>query len=280
MNLLSRRDFVSTTAVSLSAAAQLAADPLGLPIGCQTYPVRQALDKDFEGTLRQLAAIGYKTIEMCSPPGYAKSGYGSLLSMKASDMRRKIKAAGLGCESCHYQFRELKENLDDRMAYAKELGLKQMIIASLSMRRDATMADWMRAAEDMNKIGEQTHKAGLQLGFHNHNTEFQQLDGTMIYDQLMSKTDPKLVKMQFQVAVISLGHEAVTFFEKYPGRFISLHLQDWSPAEKKLVAVGAGSVDWKRLFTAAKNSGVKNYFVELDMDALKASYPYLHKLKV
>ncbi|HUQ92088.1 MAG TPA: sugar phosphate isomerase/epimerase [Bryobacteraceae bacterium] len=280
MNLLSRRDFVSTTAVSLSAAAQLAADPLGLPIGCQTYPVRQALDKDFEGTLRQLAAIGYKTIEMCSPPGYAKSGYGSLLSMKASDMRRKIKAAGLGCESCHYQFRELKENLDDRMAYAKELGLKQMIIASLSMRRDATMADWMRAAEDMNKIGEQTHKAGLQLGFHNHNTEFQQLDGTLIYDQLMSKTDPKLVKMQFQVAVISLGHEAVTFFEKYPGRFISLHLQDWSPAEKKLVAVGAGSVDWKRLFTAAKNSGVKNYFVELDMDALKASYPYLHKLKV
>ena len=96
----------------------------------------------------------------------------------------------------------------------------------------------------------------------------------------MLKTfDAKLVKMQFQVSVVSLGFEAATYLSKYPGRFISLHLQDWSPAEKKTVAVGKGIVDWKKLFAAAKKGGVKNYFVELDMDKMRESYPYLSELK-
>ncbi len=139
-------------------------------------------------------------IEMCSPPGYEKAGFGPLVKMKASEIRRMIHGAGLGCESCHFQFRELKENLDDRIAYAKELGLKQMIVATFALRRDATMADWVHAADEMNKLGEQTHKAGIQLGFHNHNFEFKEIDGVLIYDELMKKLDPKLVKMQFQVA--------------------------------------------------------------------------------
>jgi sugar phosphate isomerase/epimerase len=280
MNSISRRTFLSHAAAGAAAAGYLRADPLGLPIGCQTYPVRDAIGNDFDGTLRELAGIGYKRIEMCSPPGYEKSGYGPLVGMKASDMRQKIKAAGLGCESCHYQFREMKESLDDRIAFAKELGLKQMIISTFGLRQDATMADWVRAAGDANKIGEQTQKAGLQLGFHNHNFEFKEIDGVLVYDKLMSELDPKLVKMQFQVSVISLGYEAANFFTKYPGRFISIHLQDWSPTEKKTVAIGQGVVDWKKLFTAAKTGGVKNYFVELNLDQMKASYPYLHALKV
>jgi sugar phosphate isomerase/epimerase len=274
-----RRQFVGAGAAAIAAAPFLAAEPLGLPIGCQTYPVRDALGKDFPGTLKTLAGIGYKTIEMCSPVGYEKSGYGPLAKMKASDMRKIIKDAGLGCESSHYTFRELKDDLDNRIAFAKELGLKQMILASFGLRQNATMADWTRVADDLNKIGEQTQKAGIQTGFHNHNGEFAQLDGILIYDKLMQTLDPKLVKMQFQVSVISLGFEAATFFNKYPGRFVSLHLQDWSPSEKKQVPVGSGSVDWKKLFGSAKKAGVKNYFVELNMDALKPSYDYLHTLK-
>ena len=113
------------------AGRELEADPLGLPIGCQTFPVREALGKNLEGTLGQLAATGYKRIEMCSPPGYKAIGYGPLVNMKASELRDAIHAAGLGCESCHYGFNELKNNLDDRIAYAKELGLKQMVLATL-----------------------------------------------------------------------------------------------------------------------------------------------------
>lgn len=278
--MLSRRDLIGAGAAALAATAGLHADPLGLPIGCQTYPVRDALGKDFEGTLKQLSGIGYKMIEMCSPKGYEKAGYGPLIGMKTSDMRRKIHDCGLGCESCHFNFRELKDSLDDRITFAKELGLKQMILSTFGVHQDAPMSEWVQAARDLNKIAERVHKAGLQMGFHNHNFEFKEIDGVLVYDKLMSELDPKLVRMQFQVSVISLGYDAATYFNKYPGRFLSIHLQDWSPSEKKQEAVGKGEVDWKKLFSAAKTGGVKNYFVELPMDMLEPSYTYLHQLKV
>jgi sugar phosphate isomerase/epimerase len=283
MHTLSRRSFLNRSAAALAAAStlsKLSADPLGMPIGCQVYPVREALGKDFEGTLREIAAIGYKSIEMCSPSGYERAGFAPLANKKASELRAAIRSAGLVCESCHFQSRELKDDLPARIAFARELGLKQMILSTFGLPPNAAMADWVRAAEELNKTGEAVRKAGMQLGFHNHNFEFKELDGVLVYDKLMETFDPKLVKMQFQVSVISLGYEAAAYLQKYPGRFISLHLQDWSPAEKRQVPVGEGSVDWKKLFAAARTGGVKNYFVELNMDAMKASYPYLHNLKV
>jgi sugar phosphate isomerase/epimerase len=254
----------------------LHADPLGMPIGTQTWPVREALAKDFEGTLREIAGIGFKTIEMCSPPSYAE--FRPLASLTAAQMKHTIESAGLKCESCHYQFREMKENLDERIAFAKELGLKQMVLSSFGLPAAASMADYKQAALDLNHIGERTQKAGIQAGYHNHNNEFKELDGVLIYDELMRQFDPKLVKMQFQVAVISLGFEAATYLKKYPGRFLSLHLADYATADKTAVAVGSGIVDWKKLFAAAKTAGVKNYFVEMNLREMKPSYDYLHKL--
>ncbi len=274
---ISRRHFLGSALAVPAAAGFLRADPIGIPPGFQVYPVREALLKDFDGTLREVAAIGYKNVEMCSPPGY---GWKPLIDIKPADMKARMAKFGLTCVSCHYNFRELKESLDDRIAFAKELGTPQMVCSSFGLRRDATLADWMKAAEDLNKAGEAVHKAGMQLGYHNHDGEFAKIDGALIYDQLMGKLDPKLVKMQFQVSVVSLGFQAADFMTRYPGRFCSLHLQDWSTTEKKQVPVGTGVVDWKRLFTAAKKGGVKNYFVEMDLNDMKASYPYLHELKV
>ena len=284
---ISRRRFLSESVIGIAAVgcltragADLQADPLGLPIGCQTWPVRETIGKDFDGTLRQLAADGFRNIEMCSPPGYEKYGFGPLASMKASEMRERIRAAGLGCVSCHYGFAELKDHLDERLAYAKELGVQQMIISTFSLPKGATMADWMRAAEEANKIGEQTRKAGIQLGFHNHDFEFQKIEGQLIYDQLMGKLEPEAVKMQFQVEVVRLGYKAADYFGKYPDRFISIHLSDWSAAdaEGKEVPLGQGVVDWKKTFAAARTGGVKNYFLEMDPVNMKASLPYLHEL--
>jgi len=266
--------------LAAAGAAQLPklrATPLGLPIGCQTWPVRQTIGTDFEGTLGRLAAMGYQNIEMCSPPDYKDLGFGPLAAMPVAEMRRKIQAAGLRCESCHFPFAGLKPHLDERLAFAQELGLKQMIISTFWLPKEATMSDWMRSADEANKMGERTRAAGIQLGFHNHDFEFHKLGGELIYDKLMGEFDPQLIKMQFQVSVISLGYQAADYFEKYPGRFISIHLQDWSPAEKKEVALGQGVVDWNRLFTAAKKAGVKNYFVELEGDDLKNSVPFLRK---
>ncbi|MGH9630966.1 MAG: sugar phosphate isomerase/epimerase family protein [Bryobacteraceae bacterium] len=281
---VSRRSFIGKASAGIAAlsplARSLSAAPLGIPIGCQVYPVREMLGKDFDGTLRKLAAIGYKTIEMCSPQGYARSGFEPLAAMKASEMRRRIRAAGLECESCHYTMRELREHLQERIAFAQELGLKQMILSSFAVGRSAAITEWVRAAGELNRMAEEIHKAGIQAGFHNHDGEFKELDGVLIYDKLMSELNPKLVRMQFQAVVVRLGFEAPAIFEKYPGRFLSLHLQDWSPAEKKMVAIGQGQVDWKKLFGAAKDAGVRNYFVEMNLELMKASYPYLNRLQV
>jgi sugar phosphate isomerase/epimerase len=221
--------------------------------------------------------MGYKTIEMCSPPGY-KEGFGALASLSAAEMKKTIEAAGLRCESCHYQFRELRENLDERIAFARELGLKQMILSTFALPNTAKMADWAKAAGELNQIAAKIGQAGLQAGFHNHNFEFQKIDNELIYDRLMSEFDPKLVKMQFQVAVISIGYKAATYMTKYPGRFLSMHLADWSAKTGEQAAVGSGSVDWKELFAAAKTGGVKNYFVEMNLEFMKPSYDFLHRL--
>ena len=260
-------------------AAKLQANPLGMPIGLQTWEVRNAIGKDFDGTLRRLAADGYQTIEMCSPPGYQNYGFGPLASIKPSEMRERIHAAGLNCESCHFGFPELKDHLDDRIAFAKELGLKQMIISTFWPLK-STMADWMAAVDQANKIGEKTRQAGIQLGFHNHDFEFQKIDGQLIYDKLMGEFDPQAVRMQFQVEVVRLGYKAADYFEKYPGRFVSIHLSDWSAAtpQGKEVPLGQGVVDWQKTFAAAKTGGVENMFLEMEPDMMKASLPYLHGL--
>lgn len=255
------------------------ANPLGMPIGVQTYIVRSTIGKDFPGTLKRLSGMGFQMIEMCSPPGYGKD-WEPLTKLSAAQMREAIWAAGLGCESCHYPFVELQGHLDERVAFAKDLGLKQMVVSGFWMKKGATLDDWRKSAAECNRVGERVRKAGLQLAFHNHHFEFAQIDGKLIYDELMKVLDPELVKMQFQVAVISAGFKAVTYFRKYPGRFISLHLADYSAEQKKLVAVGQGIVDWKELFSEARAAGVKNYFVEMGVDLLKPSCDYLRGLTV
>lgn len=279
--LLSRRQFLERSALGVTAAAALAADPLGLPVATQTWPVRQFIGKDFPGTLRKLSSTGYQRIEMCSPTGYVEYGFGSLAAMKGSEVRRMIEDADLKCESCHFGFHELKSDLDARIAWAKEMGLSQMVLASFELPQNPSMEDWRRAADEYNKIGEKIKAAGIQPVYHNHDFEFKKFDGKLVYDELMSIYDPNTIKMQFQVAVISLGYRAEDFMNKYPGRIISLHCADWSPSEKKVVPLGKGVVDWPKVFTAARTGGVKNYFVEVeDLEQTVASYPYIHNLKV
>ncbi len=282
-----RREFLNRNALGLAAAAcagpgaaLLHADPLGLPIGCQTFPVREDIGRDFDGTLHKLAGVGYQRIEMCSPPAYAGMGFGPLMKLTGAELRKQIRDAGLGCESCHFGFRELQDHLDERLAFARDLGLSQMVVSTFALPSTATLGDWQKAADQLNRIGEKTQTAGIQLGFHNHDFEFHEIDGVLIYDKLMEALDPKLVKMQFQVSVISLGYKAATYLRKYPGRFLSMHLADWSPADKKTVAVGSGVVDWKDTFEAAKIGGIKNYFVETPSDGYQQSYSYLHSLTV
>jgi len=250
-----------------------------MPIGCQTYPVRAMIAKDFPGTLKQLADAGFQAIELCSPVGY-HDDFGSLAKYKGAELKRIIGDAGLKCESSHFDIKELRENQAGRIAWAKDLGLTQMLVPSLDGPRNPTMDDVKRAAEEYNKIGERAAQAGIQQGLHNENFELTTVDGKRTYDLLLGLLDPKLVKFQFQCSTISRGYDAAEYFTKYPGHFVSMHVQDWSPATRKQMAVGQGSLDWKKIFTAAKTAGLKNYFVEMNLDLMRASVPYLRSLEV
>ena len=286
MRKLDRRQFIGKTSTGLGGALALsqlswlasAAKFSNIPIGFQSWSVRDMLSKDFPGTLKLMSSLGYQLVEMCSPKGYVDSGFGSLVNMKTSDMRKTIIDAGLNCPSCHFGFKELTDDLDDRIQFAHDLGLTQMVCSSFDLPKTATISDFQDAADKLNKAAEKIKKAGLQAGFHNHDGEFAMRDGQLIYDALMARLDANLVKMQFQTSVINLGYKASTYFRKYPGRFISSHLSDWT-ADKKEVPIGQGVIDWKDFFAAAQTGGVKNFFVEMGFDKFKDSVAYIGQLK-
>jgi sugar phosphate isomerase/epimerase len=294
MALLSRREFLQKTAadaavaglVAVGAAARLHANPLGLPIGSQTWPHRQMIkDGNFAGLAKMLADIGVQRVEMCSPLGY--TDFASLTDGK--QVKKILGDHGLRSESSHFNLRELREKQQQSLAWAKDVGITQIIVASLG-GTPKTMDDVKRAADEYNKIAAVTAKAGLQQGLHNEGFEVSTVDGKRTYDILMELLDPKLVKFQFQMSTISQGFVAAEYFTKYPGRFFSMHVQDIDlnatpppggrGGQGVQVAVGKGSIDWVKTFNAAKTGGVKNYFVEQNMELTKESVAYLKNLKV
>jgi len=287
MSKSTRREFLQSATTGVAAAGFLLgggrllhANPLGLPIGCQTWPVREMLAKDIPGTLKVLAQAGFQSIELCSPYGYEDSGFAGLKKYSGAQLRALLSDLGLTCVSSHFGLDELQKDQARSIAWAKDVGLKQMLVASLGGPEHPTMDDVERAADGYNRIGEQAAKAGIQQGLHNEDFECTQVNGQRTYDLLFKLLDPKLVKFQFQVSTIAHGFDAAAYFTKYPGRFISMHAQGWSFQTKKETAVGQDSLDWKKIFAAAKAGGIKNYFVEMALPLMRASVPYLRSLQV
>lgn len=283
MPALSRRDFFRDAAAATllsSCASKLMASPLGLPIGCQTWSVQKLIAQDFPGALKQLSDAGFQAIELCSPVGYAQFGFGALGKFKGAELRRIIGDHGMQCVSAHFNIKELRADLPGRIAWANEVGLTQMLVPTLEGPKNPTMDDVKRAADEYNKMGEQASKAKIVQGLHDEGFEISMIGGKRVYDTLFELLDPKYVKFQFQVSEIQHGLDAAEYFTKYPGRFISMHVQGWSTETKKITAVGQDSLDWRKIFSTAKTGGIKNYFVEMNLELMKASVPYLRSLQV
>ena len=281
MPAMTRREFLAATAACavIANTTSATAQPLGLPIGCQTWPVRQKIAKDFRGTLKQLAGGGFQAIELCSPVGYADSGFGGLSKYSGAELRKVIQDAGLSCVSSHFSMSELRRNQDDRIAWAKDVGLTQMLVASLGGPKNPTMDDVKRAADEYNRIGERAAAAGITQGLHNEDFELTSVDGQRTYDLLFQLLDPRYVKFQFQVSTISDGYDAAQYFTKYPGRFISMHVQGWLAKERKIAPVGQDNLNWSKIFSTARIGGIRNYYVEMDWPMMEASVPYLRQLQ-
>lgn len=292
MHELSRRQFLQTAVAGAVTATLLHAGPLGQPIGSQTYPHRQRIkDGDFTGLCKDMAALGIGIIELCSP------GYGEFSSLaNGKETRKIIEDCGLKCPSAHFELSELRNKQQEAIAWAHDIGMTQMGTASLNGKvenGETTMDVVKRAADEYNKIGEAASKAGLQQFLHDERFEMAKVDGRLVYEVLLELLDPKLVKMQFQMSAMRTVGDPVMYFTKHPGRFVSMHLQgvdlnapmpvpgggrgaNRAPA----LAVGGDSLDWPKIFAAAKSGGVKNYFVEQSWELTVQSVAYLAKLKV
>ncbi len=278
-----RRNFVKTTGTVVGYAALLSQLPFSLSscstatktFGFQVWTIREKLIADFSGTLKMMAGLGYKQVEMCSPLGYSDAGFAPLNKMSGTEMKKIVDDAGLKCVSSHYGMAELRDSLENRIEWAQQLEMKQIVASSFWLAEDASVDDYRKACEELNKLGEKTKAAGIQMVFHNHHMEFEKRGDELIYDEMLKVLDPDLVKMQFQVAVVDIGYQAVDYFRKYPGRFISAHLADYSKELEKHVPIGQGIVDWNDFFEAAKVGGVKNFFVEMDPETFKPSAEFL-----
>ena len=279
--MMNRRKFITQSTVGAGATLLLpdllkASPKSKHPIGFQTFPIRDRVAKDFAGTMKTMAGLGYQYTEMCYPKGYADAGFSALVDVKPADLKKMIEDAGLTCPSCHFGMGNLKANFSECMDFAHSLGLTQIVTPGLETP-GKTIADYQKAAAELNKIATQIKAEGMITGLHNHEGEFKKIDGTLIYDAILEALDGKLVKMQFQTEVIKLGYKASDYFRIYPGRFISSHLSDWT-ADGKQVPIGQGIIDWKEFFSVAKMTGVKNFFVEMNFDTYKDRAEYLHGL--
>ncbi len=297
-----RRRFLQTAASTLLAAPLLLrsrnalASPFGLPIGLQLYSVREPLAKDYEGTLKQVAAAGYQEVEAAG-----------FFDHTPQQVRQAMNAAGLHCVSAHYPYQTLSPGLDKIIAFNKELGCSYIIcsfpgIKDPSRLRDKSFAGVVQAfnmedyrwnAEQFNRFGEKVKAAGMMFGYHNHTMEFHPQEGVVPFDELIRLTDPSLVTFEMDCGwVVVGGGSPVHYLKRYPTRISMLHVKDFKPASEPVSVVhpppaaelGRGTSDFHVIFAAASKANIKHYFVEQEgydmpmFEALKIDADYMKRM--
>lgn len=287
---LDRRTFIATLGATM--AAMRSSFAASIPrLGMQLYTVRTALEKDFDGTLAKVAAIGFKEVEF--------AGY---FNHTPPQVRDTLKRLGLTSPSGHIDYPSLTGDKWARvLESAHTIGHTYLVNAWVDEPIRNQPDAWKRIAETFNRAGEASQRAGIQFAYHNHNFEFAprpDAGGKLPYDLLLESCDPALVKMELDLCWISAaGRDPVEYYRKSPGRFPLVHVKGLRtvPANgaaaaidrilPELTDVGHDDViDWKRIFAQSPVGGVKHYFVEHDVpkapfDSLKASYDYLSGLQ-
>ncbi|MCO5934545.1 sugar phosphate isomerase/epimerase [Mucilaginibacter sp. RB4R14] len=265
--MTSRRTFLAQAGLA-SAGMVLAPSLLSAKsvngVGIQLYSLRDQLPKDPKGVLAKIAKAGYKEVETF---GYSKQN--GFWGLSAKEFSAVLKANGLKTPSGHYGMNEFfgTGKTDEFYSYieaAHATGQTYIVIPSLNHDFIKTAADFNSIADKMNKAAEVCKKEGLKLGYHNHNFEWEKVEGTTFYDTILAKTDPKLVAMEMDIYwVVRAGHDPVSIFKKHPGRFAMVHIKDMDKTNPELnTEIGSGSIDFKTILAKAKLAGIKHYLVE------------------
>jgi len=299
-----------------AGATRVSASPLGLPIGSQTYPHRERIVKgDFAGLLKDMKAAGIEVIELCNPAykEFSTLADGKQTRKVLDDNGMKCLSAHFTMPSLR---QEQGKQIEWAQALGMTM-MSTASLGGRVTNGMTTLEEVKRAADEYNKIAAGAKKAGLQQILHNEGFENSRLeDGRLTYPVLMEQLDPDLVKMQFQMSSMRTVGDPIMYFMNHPGRFASAHLQGVDTTQGMMtsragfpvvkptpeeaaaaaegrgrggrggggggggnaLAVGEDSVDWPRVFTAAKTGGLKNYFVEQGWDITVKSVAFLKTL--
>lgn len=297
----SRRAFMQSSLLAAIAGSARAADrgPLGRPIGIQIYTVREAAAKDLPGTLKQLAEIGYGEIELA----------GGAPLRPANELRTLLNDHGLTCPSMHASMYELANQLEEKIAFAQAVGVPNLVCSfpwtadsrfrggnpGQSLAAGITLDDWKWNADQLNRAGELARKAGVRIGYHNHNMEFRSYDGVIAFDELMRLTDPMLVTIELDIAwVVTASANPLHYLAKYADRISMLHVKEVSKdvqvsndrLQAQTTELGAGKIDWPQLFKALNPDRIHHYFVEQEnferapLESARINFQYLRSLNV
>jgi sugar phosphate isomerase/epimerase len=232
--------------------------------GLQLYSLRDQLPKDVKGVIANVAKAGYAEVETF---GYsAKNGFWGL---SAKEFSALLKANGLTTPSGHYGLDEFfgsgkMDTFNSYIEAALATGQTYIVVPSLNHDFIKTAADFKSIADKLNKAAEVCKKHGLKLGYHNHNFEWKETEGTTFYDTILAETDPNLVSMEMDIYwVVRAGHDPVSIFKKHPGRFAMVHVKDMDKTNPELnTEIGSGSIDFKTILSNAKLAGIKHFIVE------------------
>ena len=257
---LSRRTFLAMAGMAPFAASALAAMQKSVPVGLELYSVRDELMKDLPGTVTAVAKIGYKVVEFYSP-------YFDWTPEKAKDVRKLLDDLGIQCRSTHNGPPSFTpEGLKKATELNQIIGSKNIILASAGRVTD--LAGWAKVAGQLTTAADQLRPLGMSTGYHNHQTEWQPLEGKRPMDVLAAGT-PKDVVLQFDIGTcVEVGQDPIAWIKANPGRIRSVHCKDWGKGEGRgyAVAFGEGDAPWKEIFAAAESvGGVEYYLVEQEI---------------
>ena len=287
--MIDRRTFLGTLGVACVTGPRLAAAKIER-IGMQLYTVRAELEKDFDGTIAKVAAIGYKEVEF--------AGY---YDRTPKQIREALDRNGLTSPAAHVDYPSLGDKFPAVLESAKTIGHRFLVNPWVDESIRNKPGAWKEIARTLNRAGERSRQAGIQFAYHNHHFEFAadpSLGGTRPYDLLLAECDPSLVKMELDLCwSTAAGQDALDYFRQYPGRFPLVHVKGLArrPAAGASAPIGSvmpditevgvhDVIDWKRIFAHAREAGIEHYFVEHDVprnpfDSLKTSYDYLKSLE-
>lgn len=266
----------------------VAADPAGSfhgTAGLQLYSLRDSFKTDVGATLDKVKAYGFKEVETAGTYG-----------MPAEAFRKELESRGLTPVSGHFQYEALGKDINAVIKEAKALGLKYVACPWIPHTiAEFSEADSRKAAADFNKWGEALKKEGITFAYHPHGYEFKPHDDGTLFDVLAKQTNPEFVSFEMDVFwVVHPGANPVQLLEKYPNRWVLMHLKDIRKGARTGVytgqapktddvPLGTGLVDWPAVLKAAHKAGVKHYFIEDESPTVESQIPaslkYLESVK-